>query len=167
MTKPKTKPISNDRIDTLASALNTKVCDMIVKHVTLCRGTEADEVRLRDAMLGQLTTNSYWSLPEHNADVAAVIREVVKYPLMPGLAVKKLLEAISDNKQAADEPGYFTWQVTTNEPFRLYGDKDEVPTNTFSVVADNLQDATRMATALLKEQKCDVAIIAIAIQYRD
>jgi hypothetical protein len=51
--------MNQETIDLLASAMNTRICDQIVNNCKL----ETDEVRLRDAVLKQLTENSYWSLP--------------------------------------------------------------------------------------------------------
>jgi hypothetical protein len=53
--------MSDHAIELIAQAMNTHICDQIVKHCKL----EADEIRLRDALLKQLAENSYWSLPEN------------------------------------------------------------------------------------------------------
>jgi len=61
------KPMTSDQIHLIVSALNTVVCDAIVEHCKL----EVDEVRLRDALIKELSDNSYWSHPGYSKEYLA------------------------------------------------------------------------------------------------
>ena len=59
--------MTSDQIHLIVSALNTVVCDAIVEHCKL----EVDEVRLRDALIKELSDNSYWSHPGYSKEYLA------------------------------------------------------------------------------------------------
>lgn len=54
------RSMTAEQIKLIATAMNTEVCDAIQGHCKL----EVDEVRLRDALLKELTSNSYWDSPD-------------------------------------------------------------------------------------------------------